>query len=245
MTDQQALKFLLEAEVSFKKTKVGYTPTGPNWKVAMPKLWRVRQGVKDSRLGADLAVAHGLLKETEKGYDPAAPRWKKAMALIDKVEAALEPVRVPNLGPLKIGGKSVLLHQLTHDTDGFEGIWPAFDDTNVRVGQTVLAPESCRVIDHTGSDGGVGFKARGVSGIVHLFLHQATRPSVGATFLRGDKISTVARIRPDQGGPHIHYALDTRPLIGKWLKYGRNGNGPDYSYGSPTIGVQLAAALEA
>jgi hypothetical protein len=30
---------------------------------------------------------------------------------------------------------------------------------------------------------------------------------------------------------------------GKQLKYGKTGNGPDYSHGSPTVGVQLESAL--
>jgi hypothetical protein len=27
------------------------------------------------------------------------------------------------------------------------------------------------------------------------------------------------------------------------LKYGKNGDGPDYTYGSPTIGVQLRSLI--
>jgi hypothetical protein len=200
----------------------------------------------DAQLLAKLQQAELLLKNTEHGYTPDAFRWKKAMGLIDEVEEALSrpPVPpVPALGPVRPNGKSVLLHQLTHNTDGFEGVWPALDDTNVRVGTSVLAPEACKVISHHGSDGGVGFKVRGASKIVHLFLHCASRPSIGTSFIKGTKMSSVAKIRADQGGPHIHYALDTRPLIGKWLLYGRNGHGPDYTYGSPTIGQQLTKEL--
>lgn len=245
VTDKRKLEKLVRAEGYLKNTTAGYSPTGPWWKRGMPLLWEVRQSFPGSdERGTALAHAHGLLKDTKKGYDPQAPRWKEAMRLIDDVEASLDKPPIPLLGPVKPGGKAVLLHQLTHDTDGFGGVWPAFDDTLVRVGTPVLAPESCRVIDHTGSDGGVGFKVRGSSGVIHLFLHQASRPAMGQVFLRGEKLSSVAKITADQGGPHIHYALDTRPLINKWLKYGRNGNGPDYTYGSPTIGVQLSQALE-
>ena len=251
MTDAKLLAKLVRAEGELKQTKAGHVdaPNGPHWRIAMPLLWEVRQALGSSPDGLDLAVAHGLLKDTEKGYEPNAPRWKKAMGLIDKVEAHLEPNPVPHLGPVKNGGKSVLLHVLTHDTDGFDGVWPAADDTNVRVGQSVIAPESCRIIDHTGSDGGVGFVARGSSGILHMFLHMATRPALQGVFLRGEQLSTVARIRPDQGGPHIHYAMDTRPLVGQWLLYGgqrRPTDVPrDYTYGSPTIGAQLAKLLAA
>ena len=245
MTNRQRLEKLLTAESYLKQTKAGYAPDRPWWKRAMPLLWEVRMDLGSSEDGVKLANAHGILQNTEKGYSPTAPRWKKAMALIDEVQANLEPILIPALGPVKPGGKSVLLYVPTHNSDGFDGVWPAYDDTNVRVGTRLLAPEACRVIDHTGSAGGVGFIVRGQSGILHLFLHQATRPRMNEVFLKGEQLSTVARISAGEGGPHIHHGMDTRPLIGKWLKYGRNGNGPDYTYGSPTVGKQLAAVLAA
>lgn len=251
MTDRQLLDKLIRAEGYLKNTKAGYTPTGPWWKRGMPLLWEVRQSLGSTDNGRKLALAHGVLKDTEHGYQqaPNGPRWREAIRLIDQVEESLRKPPVPNLGPALAGHKSVLLHVPTHDTDGFEGVWPAFDDTNVRVGSRVLAVERCRVIDHTGSDGGVGFKVRGDSGIVWLYLHCASRPPVSAAFDRGEQMSSIARIRPDQGGPHLHLAADTRPLIGRWLLYGgqrKPSDRPkDYSYGSPTIGQQLAAALAA
>lgn len=204
----------------------------------------------DREMLTKLQRAEQILKNTEHGYTPDARRWKEAMKLLDEVEAALErppTPPVPALGPVKPGGKTILLHQLTHNTDGFPGVWPAFDDTIVSVGTKVLAPEACKVIDHTGSDGGVGFKVRGASKIVHLFLHCASRPAIGTTFVKGKPMSSVAKVRADQGGPHIHYAIDTRPLIGKWLLYGGQQKPTDvprdYTFGSPTVGVQLHKAL--
>lgn len=190
------------------------------------------------------------LRKTEHGYkegDGGGPNWQNAERKHKLLMAHLskQVVTVPALGPVKPNGLAVLLHALTHNTDGFEGVWPAFDDTLVSVGTPVVAPEDCTVIDHTGSDGGVGFKVRGKSTIVHLFLHCATRPPMGSKIAKGARLSTVARIRQDQGGPHIHYAIDTRPLVRVWLKYGRDGNGPDYTFGSPTIGAQLASLLAA
>lgn len=186
-------------------------------------------------------------KKTAEGYltHPNGPRWEAGLAKLNQAIKALEVPPVPQLGPVKPNGLAVLLHSLTHNTDGFEGIWPAFDDTLVSVGTPVVAPEDVTVSDHNGSDGGVGFKVRGKSKIVHMFLHCSTRPPLGASFTKGSRLSTVARIRDDQGGPHIHYAIDTRPLVHQWLKYGRDGNGPDYTFGSPTIGAQLATLLAA
>lgn len=249
MTDQQRLEKLLRAETYLKQTTAGYSPSGPWWKRGMPLLWEVRQDMGGTPDGLKLAQAHGLLKETEKGYDPYAPRWKKAMGLIDTVQESLRVPPVPSLGPAIQGHKSVLLYVPTHDTDGFDGVWPAFDDTIVRVGSVVVSPEAGLVVDHTGSDGGVGFKVKGDSGIVWLFLHCATRPRLFDRVLIGERLSTVARIRPDQGGPHLHLGCDTRPLIGKWLLYGgqrRPTDVPrDYTYGSATIGQQLAKELAA
>jgi len=201
----------------------------------------------DRELQALLKSARADFKKTLEGYvtHPNGPHWARGMPKLDRAIKSLDTVPVPKLGPVKPNGLDVLLHALTHNTDGFEGVWPAFDDTLVSVGTPVVAPEACTVIDHTGSDGGVGFKVRGTSKIVHLFLHCSSRPPLGASYAKGARLSTVARIRPDQGGPHIHYALDTRPLVKVWLKYGRDGNGPDYTYGSPTIGAQLTRLLSA
>ena len=250
MTRQQALDKLLRAEGYLKNTTAGYSPTGPWWKRGMPLLWEVRKALPDPN-GQMLAEAHGILRLTEKGYkvNPNGPNWKAALKLIDAVEADLFVPPIPALGPALRDHKSVLLYVPTHNTDGFDGVWPAFDDTIVRVGSIVIAPEACRVIDHTGSDGGVGFKVRGDSGIIWLFLHCAVRPNKGARFGKGEKLSSIARIRPDQGGPHLHLGCDTRPLIGMWLLYGgqrKPSDRPrDYTYGSPTIGKQLASALAA
>lgn len=204
----------------------------------------------DAQLLARLQKAELLLKQTEHGYTSMASRWRQAMALIDEVQEELsEPPKppVPALGPIILKGRSALLSSPTHNSDGFPGIWPAYDDGFGLAGRAIVAPEAGKVTSHHGSAGGVGFKFRGVSGIVHLILHAASRPAVGSAFIKGAKLSTIARIPESQGGPHVHHALDTRPLIGAWLLYGgqqKPSDAPrDYSYGSPTIGAQLAKAM--
>lgn len=252
MTDKQALKLLLEAEVSLKKTTRGYTPAGPNWRSAMPKLWRVREGIRSATLGQELAVAHGLLKQTEHGYDPRAKRWKEAMRLIDHVEHELALPKVPQLGPVVEHGKSILLESPTHDTDGLynspnvpgghnKSHYPAFD-FGWQAGLNVYAPEDIEVTGQSSAMGADAFYADGESGLRYWFGHITSSPFTGKDIHKGDFVSKIAAI---PGSDHGHLGIDARRLIGKDLIWGRNGNGPDYTFGAPTIGQQLAKVLEA
>jgi hypothetical protein len=242
MTDQQRLMTLLTAERYLKATRSGYDPDGPNWKAGMPRLWKVRQDLGSSRLGQDLAEAHGLLKQTEKGYDPRAPRWSRAMRLIDGVEEQLRRPPVPDLGPVIRGDKSLLLWAPTHNTDGlgFTGSdYPAFD-SGWEAGLVVIAPERMRVTRQSSAQGADAFYASGVSTLDYWVGHIDRAPITGAVLDKGDRISQIAHI---PGVDHLHWGIDARRLIGRDLRYGRNGNGPDYTFGSPTIGRQLALAL--
>lgn len=246
MTDAQALAKLLRAESILKQTKAGYTPTGPRWKVGMPLLWDVRQGVS-SLLGTKLAVAHGLLKETEQGYDRNAPRWQKAMGIIDEVQQALHTRPVPNLGPVLKGDKSLLLWVPTHETGGLFPItnshYPAFDSGFGQTGREIVAPERLVVRKQSSAAGADAFYATGASTIEYWFGHLVQAPATGVWIDRGEHMGTIAHISQSDGGPHFHCGLDCRKLIGHDLKWGRTGHGPDYTFGSPTYGQQIAQAL--
>lgn len=247
MTDQQLLALLLSAEQSLKKTTVAYTPTGPNWKSGMDKLWKARQNASTAD-GVKLATAHGLLKQVEKGYDPHAPRWSKAMLLIDGVEEALSKPPIPNLGPCCQGDKSVLLHAPTHNTDGIQdlpeqpSVYSAYD-TGWVAGKKVLAPERLKITKQSSASGADAFYAVGISTIGYWFGHIVSSPATETWFDKGETIGRIASIATRYGGPHLHIGLNTIKLIGHDLKWGKNGNGPDYTFGSPTIGVQLTRAL--
>lgn len=149
---------------------------------------------------------------------------------------------VPDLGPIYQGGKSVLLHSPTHDTDGIPGVWPAFDDGWV-AGRTLIAPEDMKVTEQSGSAGGDAVFCRGASSLEYWIGHMAIAPATNRIFDKGEKVGVIANIPWSQGGPHVHLAINAKPLIGRDLLYGRNGNGPDYTYGSATVGVQLKEAL--
>lgn len=246
MTDGQALAKLLKAESILKQTKAGFTPTGPRWSVAMPILWEVRTEIQSTALGAKLAEAHGILKQTEGGYDRHAPRWQKAMKLIDSVEQALHNP-MPVLGPVLKGDKSLLLWVPTHETGGLHPItgsyYPAFDSGFGQVGRTIVAPERLRVRRQSSAAGADAFYATGASSIEYWFGHLVRAPATGTWFDKGGAMGTIARIAQSDGGPHFHCGLDCRKLIGHDLVWGRTGHGPDYTFGSPTYGQQLAKAL--
>jgi hypothetical protein len=254
MNDKQRLDLLLRAEAHLKKTTVGFEANGPNWKAGMPMLWKVRQSLGNTADGRALADAHGVLKMTAGGYNPYAPRWKYAMKIIDRIEAKLHPV--PGFGPVIKGEKPMGLWAPTHNTDGLHGNpkhgchdgkswYPAFDSAFGRAGAVILAPERLIVKCQSSAAGADAFYADGASGLEYWFGHLVSAPATGRTLERGEQISRVARISARDGGPHLHVGIDARRLLGRDLLWGRNGRGPDYTFGSPTIGQQLAAALAA
>lgn len=248
VTDKQRLARLLKAEATLKKTTRGYSPRGIYWRTGMPLLWAVRMDLGSTDNGLALAKAHGLLKQTTQGYSPRAARWAEAMDLIDAVEEDLRPMPVPGLGPVVAGGKSVLLESPTHNTDGLFGNprcpdpsshWPAFDFGWV-AGKEVLAVEAMQVIQQSSAMGADAFYARGESGLLYWYGHIVKAPPTGHVLRQGARVSTIAAI---PGADHGHLGIDARVLVGRDLLWGRRGNGPDYTYGAPSIGVQLARYL--
>lgn len=152
-----------------------------------------------------------------------------------------KPKPVPELGPLWPGGASILSQQLTHATDGMPGDdrdWPALDDGWI-AGRTVLAVENLTVTDDSGAAGGDAFFAKGASGIRYWYGHLQSAPAVGRTFRKGDAVGRIAYM----SRAHVHLAVRTLEWLGISLRYGATGAGPDYTFGSPTIGTQLREAL--
>ena len=248
MNDAQRLERLLRAEKYLKQTTAGYSPDGPWWKRGMPLLWEVRMSLGSSDDGLALAEAHGLLKKTEVGYRPTAPRWKEAMRLIDQVETHLSRPPVPWLGPVCAGDKALSLYALTHETAGLydppiiPSHFPAVD-LGWFVGRDVLAPEALVVTGQSSAQGADAFFALGESKIEYWFGHIVRAPANGVHFQRGQRMGDIAWIPANDGGPHLHCGVNAMRLIGKDLRWGRYGNGPDYTYGSPTVGRQLSEAL--
>ena len=182
------------------------------------------------------------LRKTEHGYKEGGgggPHWTAADTKRAKLLADLERQPVPALGPVLEDGLAMLLMAPTHNTDGVPN-HPAFDTGFGQAGRWILAPEKITITRQSGAQGGDAVFAVGASKIEYWIGHISPAPRTGAVFLKGAKI---ARIADQTGTDHVHWGLDTRPLTGKTLLYGRDGNGPDYTWGSPTIGAQLTKAL--
>lgn len=182
------------------------------------------------------------LELTEKGWltEPvgAGTQWKAAMKALDRLEADLEPSPVPDLGPVWHGGKSVLLHDLTHATSGIP-LYPAFDDAFAQ-GIVIIAPEHMTVCKQPSSaNPGEAFYACGQSKIDYWFGHLDRSHAVGTKFRKGDAIGKVVR-NTIGGGPHVHVGVNVERLLGKGKQLVHH---TDYTHGAPLIGVQLRKAL--
>lgn len=195
----------------------------------------------DAKLKALIKSAVVDLRETREGYktSPNGPYWRSAMAKLEQALEALSKPPVPALGPCLEGDQPMLAYSPTHNTDGVPN-YPAFDAGFGQAGRWILAPELLKVTRQSGAQGGDAVYAEGRSGILYWIGHIGVAPATGRVFRKGEKI---ARIADQAGTDHVHWGMDVRPLTGRSLLYGRNGNGPDYTYGSPSIGVQLTKML--
>lgn len=181
------------------------------------------------------------LRKTTEGYRnaPTGIHWRNSFRKLDKLEADLKPSPVPALGPVWNGGKSVLRHDLTHPTGGIP-LYPAFDDA-FQVGRKVLAPEDLEVTRASSALPGDAFYALGESKIRWWFGHLAVAPSVGRKFKKGQSFGVVA-FNNIGGGPHVHVGINVELLLGRGRQLEHHTN---YTHGAPTVGAQLARALEA
>ena len=192
---------------------------------------------------AAVRLAQKELKLTT-GYDPKGGHWKKAMAQLKRLESDVLPPplpKVPQLGPVVKGGRAILLEDPTHNTDGIPH-YSAFDTGFGMAGLAVIAPEALTITDDTSSaQGGDAFYAKGASGLLYWFGHITNVPKQGTKFRKGQQLTTIAnQVNTD----HVHLGIDARPLIKKDLLYGKNGTGPDYTHGSPSIGAQLLKGMD-
>lgn len=149
---------------------------------------------------------------------------------------------LPDIGPVRVGGVSVLEQDCTHITSGLG--WPAFDDCFGQ-GVRVIAPEPLTVIPNpatgalwTSSNPGDAFYARGDSGLIYWYGHLDRLHAVGTRFKKSALVGLTCENHIG-GGPHCHVAIDARPVLGHHLVSHSN-----YTHGAPKIGVQLAPAFK-
>jgi hypothetical protein len=211
----------------------GFTKNyGPALEEALRKVIQPREGIPAS--GNIGQATWDVLWEYLDDYR----RWQYRLWTVPVIPAA---PKVPDLGPLYIGGPSLLNYSPTHNTDGIPH-YIAFD-TGWVVGRVILAPETLRVTSQSSSAGGDAFYAEGESKLKYWFGHLTGLPATGAWIRKGQRIGAIAWMPSNLGDPHVHIGIDARPLIGRDLLYGRTGYGPDYTWGSPSIGVQLREGL--
>ncbi len=192
-----------------------------------------------------LASALAELRKTKEGYDPTGGHWRRAFGALQALDDDLKPApkppkpadKVPALGPVWEGGKSILLHDLTHATEGIP-LYPAFDDAYVP-GRAIIAPEHLEVTKQSSSRPGEAFYASGKSKIDYWFAHLVSAPATGRKFDKGEKIGTVLD-HSIGGGPHVHVGINVERLLGRGKQLAHKTN---YSHGSPSVGAQLRKAL--
>lgn len=200
-----------------------------------------------------LTIINAAIKElklTNVGYPKKIvpnTHWARAMNGLNKLKAdfQLNPLPpLPAIGPVYNGGGSLLDMQLTHATSGID-FYPAFD-TAFSEGMAILAPENLLVSRSSSSRPGLAFYAIGAWKLKYWFGHLDRTHAAGKRFEKGELIGRVCENHIG-GGPHCHIGVNVEELYGrgKQLLYGKNGDGPNYTFGSPSIRKQLLAFLEA
>jgi hypothetical protein len=212
MTDKERLELLEFALKELRKTKDGYDSagqTGGHWRLAMQRLDALQDDLQPR------------------------PKAERTLAIAGAASA------VPNLGPVWKGGKSILLQDCTHPTDGLDH-YPAFDDAFV-AGREIIAPEGLEVVKDSSSKPGDAFYAKGKSGLRYWFGHLVKAPTVGSKFRKGETMGVVLDHNIG-GGPHVHVGINIEDLCGAGIELKR---GPkDYTHGGPLIGKQLETLLK-
>jgi hypothetical protein len=204
-----------------------------------------------------LREALSRLERTQQGYKQAKEdinrhgHWKTAIQALHALEDDLTPQpapksptgKMPDLGPVFPGGKSLLDECPTHDTSRLAR-YPALD-TNFRAGSSVIAPEGGTVTRHSGGGrSGFSLYLTGDSGLKYYFQHMNPegRAPLGR-IEKGGKIGTVGSASRFPGArvDHNHVGVNAEAILGagKQLKYGKTGAGPDYTLGAPTIRKQI------
>ena len=187
------------------------------------------------------------LKLTTKGWlEPpkgGGTEWEAAMESLNKLERdlAAQPDWV-NIGPVTKPGASLLDMSLTHKTVGIP-LFPAVD-LAWGAGVPMYAPEAV-VVDtkDTSASPGEALYLRGASGMRYWFGHLDQDHPIGKSFRKGAIIARTVN-QPPGMTDHGHVGVNAERFLGagKQLKYGKTGNGPDYTTGSPRIRTQLAAS---
>lgn len=160
-------------------------------------------------------------------YADAYSKW------VYRIWSAPKPKpKVPELGPLVVGGPSLLNCRLTHATSGIDH-YPAIDAGWI-VGLDAIAVEEMTVTRASSANVGDACFLKGKSAIEYWYGHLVVCPPVGTLLRMGAKVGDIA-VHPN--GAHVHMGMDARVLTkGRDLAYG-------YGLDVPTVGAQLTKLL--
>lgn len=174
------------------------------------------------------------------GYRPNGVHYREIDKVLNALEKDFLPPPLPNLGPLYAGAKNTLDLDFTHLTSGLG--WPAFDVAltgDPGPSTPILAPEFM-VVDtkDSSSHPGEAFYATGRSGIRYWFGHLKKDWPLGTKLAKG---AVIGHTLPTSigGGTHVHVAINLVPVTGRHARYGRNGDGPNYTHGPYTLRTEL------
>lgn len=165
------------------------------------------------------------------------PTWVELLKYIPPKILRTMPQRkvMPYLGPVYLGGPSILGEDLTHETSGIP-LYPAFD-TAFSSTKTIIAPEDLIISKLSSSIPGLAFYATGISGIDYWFGHMDRRHALGTAFKMGQFLGHPIATSIG-GGTHLHLGINVERIMGAGVQLLHKKT---YAHGSPTIGSQLKA----
>lgn len=177
-----------------------------------------------------------------RGYRANGTHYREIDKILNALEAdfVVRP-RWSEIGAVTKGGASLLDMSLTHDTSGIR-LFPAVD-LAWGAGVSMYAPERVTVdTKDTSANPGEALYLRGASAMRYWFAHIDRDYPLGTVFAKGAFLGKTVDTNRG-GGPHGHVGVNGEAFLGKGrqFKYGRDGDGPDYTLGSPTIRNQLLA----
>lgn len=177
------------------------------------------------------------------GYNPLGGHYRDVDRYLNSVEAEMKrriTPPLPDLGPLYAGAPGTLDLDFTHMTSGLG--WPAFDVAltgDPGPSTIIIAPERMTVdTKDSSASPGEAIYTTGASKIRWWFAHLVDDHPLGKVFQKGDVIGKTLPTTVG-GGTHLHLAVNIIPVTGRHARYGRDGDGPQYTHGPYTLRTEL------
>ncbi len=182
------------------------------------------------------------------GYKPNGIHYREVDRALNALEADIlreikgKP-KWADVGPVVKGGASLLDLTPTHQTSGIDRYVATDTAWGDGGGISVYAPEAVTVaVKDTSANPGEAMYLNGASGLRYWIGHLDRDAPLGTKFAKGAFLGKTVNQAP--GADHAHVGVNGEAFLGagKQFKYGKTGNGPNYTLGSPTYRSQLAAS---